>query len=49
MVLEISKLKEEIIEVNYYILDAIQRGDRESLLKHKIMLDNLIKIILKDK
>lgn len=40
-------IKDEIITINHYILKAIDSGDTKSLLKWKIMLDNLIKVYLK--
>ena len=32
---------------NYYILEGIKEGNRDKVMKYKIMLDNLIKIWLK--
>jgi hypothetical protein len=41
-------IREEIIEINYYILKAIHDGENHLILKYKIMLDNLITILLLD-
>lgn len=42
-----ERLREEIMTTNYYILEGIKEGDRDKVMKYKIMLDNLIKIWLK--
>lgn len=38
---------EEIINHNYYLIDAIRKDNKEEVLKRNIMIDNLIKIYLK--
>ena len=42
-----ERLREEIIQTNYYILEGIKEGNKEKVKKYKIILDNLIKIYLK--
>lgn len=42
-----AEIKEEIITINYYLLQSISKGDKKSVQKNKILLDNLIKIYLK--
>ena len=42
-----ERLREEIIQTNYYILEGIKECNKEKVTKYKIMLDNLIKIYLK--
>lgn len=42
-----DRLREEIMTTNYYILEGIKEGDRDKVMKYKIMLDNLINIYLK--
>ena len=44
----LEALREEIIEINYYILKAIHEDNKSNVLKYKIMLDNLINIYLKN-
>lgn len=43
-----SDITEQIIILNYYILDGIRKGDKKLVEKNKILLDNLIKLFLKD-
>jgi hypothetical protein len=38
---------EEIINNNYFLIEAIRSGNKEEVLKRKILIDNLIKIYLK--
>lgn len=42
-----ERLREEIINTNYYILEGIKEGNKDKVMKYKIMLDNLINIYLK--
>lgn len=42
-----AEIKDEIITINYYILEGIRKGDKKSVLKNKILLDNLLKLYLK--
>jgi len=42
-----AEIKEEIITINYYLLESISKGDKKNVQKNKILLDNLIKIYLK--
>lgn len=44
-----EEIKDEIITINYYILESIRKGDKKSVLKNKILLDNLLKIYLRNK
>lgn len=44
----IVEIREEIIEVNYYLMDAIRRDDKTSVMKYKILLNGLIKLYLKE-
>jgi hypothetical protein len=39
---------EEIININYYLVDAVRKDNTDEVLKNKILLDNLIKLYLKD-
>ena len=39
---------EEIININYYLVDSIRKDNTDEILKNKILLDNLIKLYLKD-
>jgi hypothetical protein len=41
-----AEIKEEIITINYYLLESISRGDKQGVKKNKLLLDNLIKIYL---
>jgi hypothetical protein len=41
------EIREEIIEVNYYLMKALQENNEKEIIKNKILLDNLIKIYLK--
>ena len=41
-----AEIIEEIININYYLMEAIRKEERQNVLKNKILLDNLIKIYL---
>jgi hypothetical protein len=41
------EIREEIISVNYYILEAMREGDKKSIQKNRVLLNNLIKLYLK--
>jgi hypothetical protein len=43
-----EELVKEMIEVNFYMIDALKNDDKEYILKSKFLLDNLIKIYLKN-
>lgn len=43
-----AEIKDEIITINYYLLEAIRKGDKRSVEKNKIILDNLVKLYLKN-
>lgn len=43
-----SEIIEEIININFYILNAIREDNTQSVIKYKIMLDSLIKLYLKN-
>lgn len=43
-----AEIIEEIININYYLMEAIRKDDQQSVLKNKILLDSLIKLYLKD-
>jgi hypothetical protein len=43
-----AEIREQIIEVNYYMIEAFRRDDKEGVLKYKLLLDNLVKLYLKD-
>ena len=43
-----AEIIEEIININYWLMDAIRKDDTMSLIKHKALLDSLIKLYLKD-
>lgn len=43
-----AEIIEEIININYYLMEAIRKDDAKSVLKNKILLDSLIKLYLKD-
>jgi len=45
--IELALIKERIIEVKYYLLQAIDNGDKQKVQKYKIELDSLIKLYLK--
>lgn len=38
---------DELIDINYYLIEAIRNDDNPEIIKRKIMLDNLIKIYLR--
>ncbi len=42
-----AEIKEEIITTNYYLLQSISKGNKKSVQKNKILLDNLIKLYLR--
>lgn len=42
-------LKEKIIETNYYLTDALIKGDVDEIAKRKLDLDSLIDEVLKNK
>lgn len=44
--ISLAELREEIIQTNYYILEGVKEGNKQKVMKYKIMLDNLIKIYL---
>jgi hypothetical protein len=44
----INTIREEVITTNYYLLEAMAKGDKVGVIKWKIILDNLIDIYLKD-
>ena len=41
-------IKDEIITINYYLMDAIDNNNLREIRKYKILLDNLINILLKN-
>ena len=41
-----AEIIEEIININYYLVEAIRKEDKQNVLKNKILLDNLIKLYL---
>lgn len=43
-----AEIIEEIININYYLMEAIRKDDAKAVLKNKILLDGLIKLYLKD-
>lgn len=43
-----EEILEELIEINYFLLKAASESNKKDILKWKLMLDNLIKLILKD-
>jgi hypothetical protein len=43
-----AEIIEEIININYYLVDSIRKDNTDEILKNKILLDNLIKLYLKD-
>jgi hypothetical protein len=43
-----TEIKDQIITINYYILESIRKGDKKGVQKNKALLDNLLKIYLKD-
>ncbi len=42
-----AEIKDEIITINYYLLEGIRKGDKKAVEKNKVLLDNLVKIYLK--
>lgn len=45
--ISLDVIREEIIEINFYMVEALQKQDKDSVLKYKHLLDNLIKLYLK--
>ena len=43
-----AEIIEEIININYYLVDAVRKDNTDEVLNNKILLDNLIKLYLKD-
>ena len=43
-----SEIVEEVIDINFYLLQAIRNDNAQSVKKYKAMLDSLIKLYLKD-
>jgi hypothetical protein len=43
-----AEIIEEIININYYLMESIRKDDKQNVLKNKILLDSLIKLYLKD-
>jgi len=43
-----EEIIEQIIEINYYMIEALRKDDTEYIMKAKLLLDNLIKLYLKD-
>jgi hypothetical protein len=43
-----AEIIEEIININYYLVESIRKDDEQGVLKNKILLDSLIKLYLKD-
>lgn len=43
-----ENITEIIIENNYYLIEALRKGDIRGVKKYKILLDNLITIYLKN-
>jgi hypothetical protein len=48
MDVEKAEIIEEIININYYLMESIRKDDKQNVLKNKILLDSLIKLYLKD-
>lgn len=44
-----KEIKDQIITINYYLLEGIRKGDKKSVQKNKILLDNILKLYLKEK
>jgi len=42
-----NEIREEIITINYYMVEAMRKGDVKEVTKRKILLNNLIKLYLK--
>ena len=47
-IVKVDELVEKIIEINYYMLEAIKADNKKEALKNKIELDSLLKLYLKD-
>jgi hypothetical protein len=45
--ISLDVIREEIIEINFYMVEALQKGDKDDVLYYKYLLDNLIKLYLK--
>jgi hypothetical protein len=43
-----SEIIEEIININFYLIQAVRSDNKLSVEKYKIMMDSLIKLYLKD-
>lgn len=43
-----EQITEIIIENNFYMVEAVRKGDIRGVKKYKMLLDNLIKIYLKE-
>ena len=44
--IKLEELREEIITTNFYILEGVKEDNKQKVIKHKLLLDNLIKIYL---
>lgn len=45
----LTDIKDEIITINHYLLQAIDDNNIYDIQKYKILLDNLISILLNEK
>jgi hypothetical protein len=45
--IELQAIKERVIEVNYYMLEALMSNDERKVQKLRIELDSLIKLYFK--
>ncbi len=43
-----SEIIEEVIDINFYLLQAIREDNTQSVIKYKTLLDSLIKLYLKN-
>jgi hypothetical protein len=43
-----AEIIEEIININYWLMDAIRKDDTNAIIKNKALLDSLLKLYLKD-
>ena len=43
-----SEIIEEVIDINFYLLQAIREDNTQSVIKYKALLDSLIKLYLKN-
>ena len=43
-----AEIIEEIININYWLMDAIRKDDTNGVIKNKALLDSLLKLYLKD-